>query len=250
MPFESSQVRWEPPDGLSYSGPRPVRLSVQGIVLVCLGGVFGLCASIIGPVAFRAIQGKIERDRLLREQGVAAAGTVNRVWKDSDKTATPMVSYRFAASAGEFTGQSAMRTEAWRGIQPGDPLVVRYLPSRPEVNRPAQGTPNPPPAWLAWMPALMFVWPPIMFWFIIRAQWRLLAEGVPVRAVVTRIRRSKKTNAYYEFKIPAGAAVKGKSPISSRNVPDVGGQVCVLYNPDNPRKNSIYPLEMVKLRME
>ena len=89
MAFESNQIRWQPPEGLSYSGPRPVRLSVQGIVLVCLGGIFGLCASIIGPMAFRAIHGQIERDRLLQEQGVAAAGTVNRVWEQSGKTPTP-----------------------------------------------------------------------------------------------------------------------------------------------------------------
>lgn len=201
-------------------------------------------------MAFHAIHGKIERDRLLQEQGVAAAGTVNKVWEQSGKTPTPMVSYRFAAPSGEFTGQSVMRSEAWRGIQPGDPLVIRYLPSQPEVNRPAQGVPNPPPAWLAWMPLLMFVWPPILFWFMIRAQWRLLAEGVPVRAVVTRIGRSKKINAYFEFKIPAGSAVTGKSSVSSRNVPDVGAEVCVLYNPDNPRKNSLYPMEMVRLRTE
>jgi len=250
MGFESNPVRWGPPEGLSYSGPRPVRLSRQGLVLVCLGGIFGLCASIIGPMAFRAIHSKIERDRLLSKDGVVAAGTVTRVWKESGKTETPMVSYRFTASDREFIGQSQMRTGAWRGIQPGDPLVVRYLPSQPKVNQPAQGVPNPPPEWLAWMPALMFVWPPIVFWFMIRAQWRLLADGVPVRAVVTRINRSKKINAHYEFKIPAGTSVRGKSPVSRRSVPDVGAQVCVLYNPENPRKNSLYPLEMVKLETE
>jgi Protein of unknown function (DUF3592) len=250
MAFESNQVRWAPPEGLSYSGPRPVRLSGQGLVLVCLSGIFALCASIIGPLAFRAIQGRIDRDTLLSKQGVAAVGTVTKVWKESGKTPTPMVSYRFVAPGGEFTGQSGMRAEVWRGIQPGESLVVRYLPSRPEVNQPAQGIPNPPPAWLAWMPTLMFLWPPIMFWFMIRAQWRLLADGVPVRAVVTRINRSKKTNAYYEFKIPAGTAITGKSVVSGRSVPDVGAQVCVLYNPENPRKNSLYPLEMVKLPRE
>jgi len=93
------------------------------------------------------------------------------------------------------------------------------LPSRPEVNQPGAGVQDPPPAWLAWMPPLMFVWPSIMFWFMIRAQWRLLADGVPVPAVVTRIKRSKQTDAHYEFKIPAGEAVKGRSPVSRRNVP-------------------------------
>jgi hypothetical protein len=247
MAFQSNQVRWQPPEGLSNSGPRPVRLSGQGIVLACLGGIFVVCGLTIGPIAFRAIRGNIERYTLLQHQGVAAAGTVSKVWKESDKAETPMVSYRFAAPGGEFTGQSEMRSEAWRGLKPGDSLAVRYLPSRPEVNQPWAGVPPPPPAGLAWLPPLMFVWPPIMFWLMISAQWRLLADGVPVPAVVTRIRRSKKTIVHYEFKIPAGEAVKGRSPVSRRNVPEVGAQVCVLYNPDSPRKNSIYPIEMVKL---
>jgi hypothetical protein len=248
MAFQSNQVTWQPPEGLRNSGPRLVRLSGRGIVLACLGGIFVVCGLTIGPIAYRAIRGKIERYRLLQQQGAAAAGTVNKVWKESDKAETPMVSYRFAAPGGEFTGQSEMRSETWRGLKPGDPLAVRYLPSRPEVNQPGAGVQDPPPAWLAWMPPLMFVWPSIMFWFMIHAQWRLLADGVPVPAVVTRIKRSKQTDAHYEFKIPAGEAVKGRSPVSRRNVPEVGAQVCVLYHPDNPRKNSIYPMGMVKLQ--
>ena len=248
MAFQSNQARWQPPEGLSNSGPRPVRLSGQGIVLACLSGIFVVCGSTIGPISFHAIRGKIERYRLLQQQGVAATGTVSKVWKESDKEETPMVSYRFAAPGGEFAGQSQVRSEAWPGLRPGGPLAVRYLPSRPEVNQPWAGVPDPPPAWLAWMPPLMFVWPPIMFWLMIRTQWRLLADGVPVSAVVTRIKRSKKTNVQYEFKIPAGEAVKGRSPVSHRNAPEVGAQVCVLYHPDNPRKNSIYPMEMVKLQ--
>ena len=162
-----------------------------------------------------------------------------------------MVSYGFAAAGGkEFIGQSAMRSEAWRGLKPGDPLAVRYLPSRPEVNQPGAGVPDPPPAWIAGMLPLMFVWLPIMFWFMIRAQWRLLADGVPAQAVVTRIKRSKETNAHFEFKTPAGESVKGRSSVSSRNVPEVGAKVCVLYHPDNPRNNSIYPMGMVKLQRD
>jgi hypothetical protein len=104
-----------------------------------------------------------------------------------------MVSYGFTAAGGEFMGQSAMRSEAWRSLKPGDPLAVLYLPSRPEVNQPGAGVPKPPPAWLAWMLPLMFVWPSIMLWFMIRGQWLLLADGVPAQAVVTRIKRSKET---------------------------------------------------------
>ena len=250
MAFQSNQVTWQLPEGLSNSRLRLVRLSGRGIVLACLVGIFVVCASTIGPITFRAIRGKIERYRLLQQQGVSATGTVSKVWKESDKDETPMVSYGFTAAGGEFIGQSAMRSEAWRGLKPGDPLAVRYLPSRPEVNQPGAGVAEPPPAWLAWLLPVMFVWPPIMLWFMIRGQWRLLADGVPVQAVVTRIKRSKKANAHYEFKIPAGEAVKGRSLVSIGNVPEVGAKVCVLYNPDNPRKNSIYPMGMVKLQRD
>ena len=250
MAFQSSETRWQPPDGLTYSGPRSVRLSGQGIAMVCLAGVFVLLAATIGPMAYHAIHGRIERDRLLRQQGVAASGAVKRLWKESDKNATPMVSYRFAAPGGEFTGQSDIRSETWRGLHPDDPLTVRYLPARPEVNQPAEGVPGPPPEWLAWMPLLMFFWPPLLFWFLVSSQRRLLVDGVPVQAVVARITRTKQISVQYEFKTPAGEPVKGRSQVSRRNVPEVGAQICVLYNPDNPRKNSVYPLDMVKLRKD
>ena len=250
MAFQSDAPRWQPPRELRYSGPRAVRLSAPGIALVCLFGIFVLLAATIGPIVVRGFRSRIERDRLVRQQGVAANAIVNRVWKAPDKEATPMVSYRFAAPGGEFFGQSAMRSGAWRGIHPGDQLTVLYLPSRPEVNQPSEGVPSPPPEWLAWFASLMFLLPAFMFWFLISSQRRLLVDGVAAQGVVTQIRRGKQTSVRYEFKTPSGDTVKGRCDVSRRNLPQPGAPVCVLYNPDNPRRNSIYPMQMVKLRRD
>jgi hypothetical protein len=42
--------------------------------------------------------------------------------------------------------------------------------------------------------------------------------------------------------------MKGRSQIGRRSAVQPGAQACVLYLPDNPRRNALYPLELVKLQ--
>jgi len=239
--------RWEPPEGLNRSLPRPVRLSAQGKVFVVLGAIFLIAGIGFGLMMARQVRQDAEREQLLNEKGVEATGTVIRAWRSSDKSRTPMVSYHFPVNGMELGGQSSMQTEAWRGIQVGGALTIRYLPEDPRVNRPAQGAGGPMQAWVPWMAGLMFIFPAFLFRWMIRGETRLLAEGSPAAGVVTQVTRRKKLIVYYHFQLPTGEEMHGKSSVGGGLVPKTGEQVCVLYNPDNPRRNAVYPLETVRL---
>ncbi len=51
---------------------------------------------------------------------------------------------------------------------------------------------------------------------------------------------------HYEFAIVGGGFAKGRTG-PSHKPPPVGATVPVLYLPDNPRRNRMYPFSMVKL---
>ncbi len=80
----------------------------------------------------------------------------------------------------------------------------------------------------------------------LQRQRRLLTEGRPAPGIVTRLSRTKGgMQVYYDFLLLSGSVAKGSSgPVSKP--PGIGQTVCVLYNPDNPRRNAIYPLCLVK----
>jgi hypothetical protein len=80
----------------------------------------------------------------------------------------------------------------------------------------------------------------------VRREARLLAEGRPAPGRVTGFKRAGKTiQVQYEFHLLNGALVKGK--VNRSKPPIEGTTVCVLYDPENPRRNAPYPLSLVRL---
>ena len=80
----------------------------------------------------------------------------------------------------------------------------------------------------------------------ITRQMRLLAEGRPAAARVTGIKKSDKSNVVrYEFQLPDGTSVKGRAGVSK--APTADAPLCVLYDPENPRRNALYPLALARL---
>jgi hypothetical protein len=62
-----------------------------------------------------------------------------------------------------------------------------------------------------------------------------------------RVSRTKGgSTVHYEFAIVGGGFAKGRTG-PSHKPPPVGATVPVLYLPDNPRRNRMYPFSMVKL---
>ena len=246
MTRQSNPTNWQPPDGLGYSSLRPVRLTAAGIAMAVAGVTFLFCGPVLSYVIASQIQRDQRRSDLLSRQGVETTAVISRVWRTGGEDDTHKVSYRFTADDRQWTGQVSVPRRIWTGLHSGDPLPIRYVPGQPGINHPSQWPYTHAPNWLPWLLLVSLSWPALLFWGLIRRQWRLLSEGRAAPGVVTRLRRTdKQTIAYYDFTLLSGQVKKGRS--SARRPSAVGSQVCILYDPDNPRRNSIYPLQFVKL---
>src|SRR5262249_32409056 len=177
-----------------------------------------------------------------------ADSVIERLWRDGDKEHTPYVRYRFAVNGQEFTGSSSSPDGIWSKLHQSDTFPVRYVPVDPKVNHPDQWAVNVTPQWLALLVPAMFSLGSVLMLVQVQRQWRLLSEGRAAPGIVTKMRRTDKgTNVSYEFRLRNGAVQKGRSQASRRNVPGIGNRVCILYDPDNPRRNAVYPMCLVRL---
>ena len=103
--------------------------------------------------------------------------------------------------------------------------------------------------WVAYVAALTLAALAALIALPIRSQRRLLVEGRPAPAVVTRRHLNKSTHGSqyqieYEFRLLNGAPRTGRS--ASGKMLEVQ-LIAVLYEPDNPARNAPYPLSLVRL---
>jgi hypothetical protein len=240
---------WQPPPELRHSLPRPVRLTRTGSMYAIFGAFFLVAAIGIGWVT----DSPSEAWDRVEQQGSTTDATITRLWIGGGKSRTPMVSYRFMAGAAEIAGKSSVRQKVWKGLHTGDLLAIRYVAMAPDLNHPAHGASPPAPAWLVF---LAILWPSIVFCTIVYRERQLLSLGFAARAIVTEVRRDKfgRGGRQKKFRIRGSFTPAGQHAVTAtfnrRTAPVVGTEVCLLYDPDNPRRNAVYPLESVRVREE
>lgn len=82
----------------------------------------------------------------------------------------------------------------------------------------------------------------------IRRQRRFLEDGRAAPARVTKHKLTKDgCKFYYEFPLLSGATALGQGG-PAKHPPAVGTTLCILYDADDPKRNTPYPLSLVKLR--
>jgi hypothetical protein len=248
MSFQESSSAWAPPDGLGYSSLRPVRLSCQGMALAVMGAVFLAGSPALGLFLDARAARQREERRRLHDEGRAATATITRLWRTGENGEGRMVAYRFRAETGDVEGRAGVPAKVWKDLHAGGTLAVRYVPSKPKINHPGDWPMEVIPRWLGPLLTPLFWIAPTIFALVIRRQTRLLTEGRPAQGIVTSLKRMDKAmQVSYEFRLLSGATAKGKST-AGRRPPAVGSAVCVLYDPENPRRNALYPLQLVRLQ--
>jgi hypothetical protein len=91
--------------------------------------------------------------------------------------------------------------------------------------------------------------------FMVLRERRLLANGTPAPAAVTRwtLQRTRGAGAlftgYYEFPLAGGGTCQGSYDAGSQQ-PVSGTAICVLYDPNRPRRNTKYPVSLTKIAAE
>ena len=69
--------------------------------------------------------------------------------------------------------------------------------------------------------------------------------------MVTRMRKRHTQHGaynvvYYQFALPEGGVCQGRCNVGGKVMPK-DSVICILYDPENPRRSAPYPLSLVKL---
>jgi hypothetical protein len=243
------------PRGLDRGVPRDVRLTAGG-KFVYLFAVALLVASVAAGVVLRVRGVQEEGDRqLLIDRGVVVDGEIVRLWRAPSKEKQPYVAYRFVVDGHDLNGQSRMPLVTWRTLEVGAVLPVRYVPGRPDLSVPAGMERRALPLWVPFLAATPLVLGGLACLFVVRIERQLLENGRPAAAVVTGLRKHRSSEGgthrsiTYEFRQLSGATASGRSSTSSKP-PAVGSVICVVYDPDRPRRNKPYPFQLVRASVE
>ena len=241
---------WAPPEGLNRSWPRPVSLTASGILLFVMSALLAMGGVVGGALLARQGRRQEAEARRMLAEGQVAEGVVTRLWRTGGKSDEHRVAYRFTVEGREHNGRATIRSGYWKSLRVGSPIPVRYLPSSPGRNYPSANPPRPVPLWLPMLLGTIGVGMGGLLPLTVRRQRHLLADGRPAPAVVTRYSRLQTEHGaqnivYYEFALLGGGTCKGRAS-TNRRLP-VGSAICVLYDPDNPRRSAPYPMCLVKL---
>ena len=244
---------WQAPEELNRALPRPVRLTGTGI-WICLISAFLVGGGGYGgvSVAGDCLRQRAEVQRMLVE-GREAEGVVTRLVETHGRGPHFHVHYQYSVHGQVFDDSTHVREEHWRDLRVGTPIAVRYLPSDPGRNFPSGEPPHILPLWfpVLWVPLSSGV-AALLLLGVLRAR-RYLAYGRPAPALVTRAvkrpagRSGTEVAFDYEFPLMQGGACHGSDTTSSEPLPSEGSVICVLYEPDNPRRHVIYPIKLLKV---
>jgi hypothetical protein len=256
MSAGTSTAVWRIPPELEQPLPRRVRLSGTGV----FNCVFA-AASIVAGVA---IAGHAVRDELRREaenqslaRSIAAEGqeTEAKVTRLSTGLGIHGVGYDFTVDGRNYSGSAVMAPSHWQSLEVGSPLAILYLPSDPAKSYPESDSPNSQTHWLLVLPVagmalfFMFSFAAIQLAAVLPER-RLLARGHSASGTVTRCNPGNKGRRsgyflHYDFPLPEGSQGQGRK-FSGQPIAE-GSAVAVLYDPDRPRRSTLYPMESVRL---
>jgi hypothetical protein len=244
-----TQVSEIPPELVS-SRPRPVRLTGTGRLVAGIGVLLPVAALMSGFwLQEQAVRGRALREAV-DEQGISAQAVVTELTRMRGKQSRYFVRYRYVAGERLYQRRASVGRGYWANLRQGSPIVVRYLPSRPEQSWIRGYEPRGVPFWAGPVVALSLALFALAPWYTLRWQRMLLTEG---RGALAQVTRSKKVRSQhgphyvvsYEFRLLSGSVRSGRYS-STKSPPPDGATICVLYDPDRPNRSAPYPLTLVR----
>ena len=234
---------------LTHSRPRDVALTRGGRTLVVLAVLLFTAAIGSGVGLYTAARRHAAERRAIVAEGVTTTAIVTRLQSDGDDRRR--VGYEFAVNGRVVRGEQQVSRRRRETLVTGSPIDVWYLPSNPTVNdldgRPRSGIPIALPFVLA--PAIAAFG--VLCLVLVHRQRRLLSEGRVASATVTGHAKQHGSHGTthgsitFTFPLLSGAMASGKSSASSKP-PALGSAITVVYDPDQPRRNAVYPFSLVK----
>lgn len=222
--------------------PRKVRLySTDGRNLFAIAVLFLICGAIF-TVSYCSEAIKQTRQRaVLRANGSNVVGEVTGF--SIGRWAPTVVKYRFVVNGVTYSGRAKEPRNPGPGtaLNESDQLLVRYLPSDPEINH--------PDAWewsaLMGLDSIVFqaflVTMSILTLTILFRDRKLARDGKAAPGVVTSCTpKDRQFQVEYEFRREDGVLMRGKS--GSHDPYQAGARIWILYLPQSPNRNRGYPL--------
>lgn len=242
------QNEWRAPaELLAGPIPRPVRLTREAKLLLAVAAAILFTGVFISAMVFKSTMRGIERQRALESETVVTEAQILRKSEESGgKNPVHYVFYRFEADGRTYLGKAAVHQRTYRGIREGDRVRVRYLAANPENNR-LFAESQALPLWLALVPAFFLA----VVWALTRAilvQRKLLQWGRPVGALVISILKTSSGKMIQNrFVDMGGNVVTGGTQLTTDRAPELRSTVTVLCDPQNPRRNTLYPAPYAQL---
>jgi len=236
------------PRPLTLSRPRDVELTRAGSALVAVAVLLFAGAVVMGVLLSGEARRQAGNQQALVEQGTTAGGEVTRLWTNGDDRRR--VEYRFVVDGRAYSGRTRVSEARRRSLRVGSPLAVRYLPGNPSVHD-LGGTPRGGmPVGLPFLISGILAATGGLCLFAIRRQRQLLTDGRLAPGIVTGHHKQKSSHGThesmtFEFPLLSGAVAKGKAGASKAS-PAVGSVICVVYDPERPSRNRIYPMPLVR----
>jgi hypothetical protein len=247
------------PSELTGPLPRKLRATGSGIYFALVSLTF-LAIAVAGALwgAMNATQ-KTQYRAALRRDSSVTSGEITRMRKGKN---FDVVYYTFTVNEASFIGNAEVPWQLRGSLRGSNQLPIRYLPANPDVNHPA--------AWewslLYWLPLstdvihlpdfspelqwffapLLFGPVGIVFLMALRSERRLLTEGASAVGLVTKCSRGARGSysLEYEFRTNDGSVTKGRSAGDRK---EIGASLCILYLPQDPQRNRLYPSSNFRL---
>ncbi len=248
---EKSDI-WQPPAELQTSTPRRVELTRTGKTAAVMAVLLAMVA--IGLTGWMTNQAEVDAARWKTWQSDAtpASGRITYMRQTSSgKNTVYRVEYSYRVGDLTYGGAGNVRQQEWKYMREGDGIAVFYRRSEPGQSWISGHEPKGMPWWVGPVTGTAMLLAPVLLMWKLRRQRRLLEEGWPVQARITRVTRIQQKGAVsyrvdYSFQTANGEAMTGRSQVNER-VPMEGSDATVLYLPDNARRNALYPLCMVRV---
>jgi len=236
------------PSGLESSRPRPVRLTMAGRFLAGFAVFLFGAAIVLGVVLTRQARRDAARAQTLAESGVMTGGTVTWLGRDGDDRTR--VRYRFLVDGRTYNAEGRVSSARRRELVVGSSIDVRYVPDDPRLNNLGTSRRGGLPIGIPILVAAVLGLPGVAMLLGIGAERRLLSEGRVAPGIVTGKQKRHSSHGgthesmTYDFPLLTGLVASGKS--STSKPPAVGTIVCVVYDPERPARNRVYPFSLVR----